>query len=377
MTAAGFLAGDRELLERYLPGLDDKLSAVPLAELERPGSPAVDLFRHVRGPALFVPAEYTGLGVGLAQGVRIQRAIASRAPSLAVATTMHHFSVASLIGWEQQGAGLEWLLAEAVARNGMLVASGAAEGRPGSGILRPSMTAQRVDGGVLVDGAKKPCSLSRSMDLLFATLRVSTVDGDDRCAVAVVPADSPGLSRAPFWSSAVLAGAESDEVRLERVFVPDRLVSDLGPVGATTDPLRRSLLWFELLIAASYVGIASALAERVVLAGRAGTHVLARLAVLLDGAMFALEGVAGRVADCADPAALFGPALVARFAAQEAVASASAQAVEALGGGAFIRDPDVAYLYAAARCLAFHPPAPEQAMEALAGHLRGAPVEVV
>ncbi|MFF3763437.1 acyl-CoA dehydrogenase [Streptomyces sp. NPDC001922] len=378
-AGAGFLARDRELLERRLPGLDARLAATGLEKLERPGSPAVDWFRQSGAGALFVPTDHHGLGAGLREGVRLQRAIACRAPSLAVATTMHHFSVASLIGWERLSAGLEWLLAEAVARNAMLVASGAAEGRPGAGVLTPSMTARPVDGGVRIDGTKKPCSLSRSMDLLFATVRVRRPDGE-RCAVAVVPADSPGLSVRPFWRSDVLAGAESDELVLDDVFVPERLVTDLGPVGTTSEPLRRSLVWFEVLIAASYLGTAAALVERAVAAPRTDTGELARMAATLEGATYALEGVAAQAesdaAAGADPAALLGPALAVRFAVQDAVVEVSARAAEALGGGAFIRDPDIAYLCAATRCLAFHPPSRTAGEAALVQHLRGEAVDV-
>ncbi|MCW7944584.1 hypothetical protein AAW14_21875 [Streptomyces hygroscopicus] len=372
---AGFLAEDRALLQRCLPGLDGQLAAAGLDRLERPGSPAIEWFRRSGAPALFVPEEYAGLGLGLREGLRVQRALASRAPSLAVATTMHHFSVASLTGWDRQEAGMEWLLAEAVARNTMLIASGAAEGRPGSGILRPAMSARPVEGGALVTGSKKPCSLSRSMDLLFATVRIERPEGE-RCAVAVIPADSPGLSTRPFWRSDVLTGAESDELVLSDVFVPHRLISDIGPVGTTSDALRRSLVWFEVLIAASYVGMAAALVERAVGTKRSGASSLAAMAVAVEGATYALEGVAARLETTAEPAAVLGPALVARFAAQEAVVTAAATAVEALGGGAFIGDPDVAYLYAAVRCLTFHPPSRTGAEAALVGHLRGEAVHM-
>ena len=378
MSDVAFLDAERALLEHYLPGLDGRLASAELDRLERPGSPAIGWFREAGGPALFVPAEFSGRGVGLREGVRVQRAIASRAPSLAVATTMHHFSVASLAGWDEQEAGLEWLLVEAIARNGLLVASGAAEGTPGSGILRPAMTARKVDGGVRLDGSKKPCSLSASMDLLFATVRV-TADpdaGGEQHVIAVVPADSPGLSTRPFWRTGILAGAESDEVVLADVFVPDRLLSGIGPPGATTDALRRSLISFELLISASYLGVAAALVERALSCVRGTTGKLARMAVALEGPTFTLDGVAARVEDGTDPALLLGPALVARFAAQDAAAELAAAAVEALGGGAFLGSPEIAYLLAASRCLAFHPPSREAGDTALVNYLRGAAVAV-
>ncbi|MEV5505169.1 acyl-CoA dehydrogenase family protein [Streptomyces orinoci] len=370
MSDAGFLAEDRRLLEDHLPGLDARLAQAGLDALERPGSPAIDWFRQAGAPGLFIPRDHGGLGVGLRDGIRIQRAIGCRAPSLAVATTMHHFSVAGLTVWDRQEAGMEWLLAEAVARNSLLVASGAAEGRPGSGILRPDMSGRPTDGGILVSGSKKPCSLSSSMDLLFATVRIDG-PGDPRLAIAVIPADSPGLDRRSFWPSHLLAGAESDEVILRDVFVPRRLVSEVGPVGTTSEALRQSLVRFELLIAASYAGMAAALVERVLAAPLAAQAPLAAMAVTLEGACYALEGVAARADELTAGTDLLGPALLARYHTQDAVVQVAAAAVEALGGGGFLADPGAAYLQAAVRCLAFHPPARAAATGTLADHLRG------
>jgi len=104
-----FLGTARETLDRYMPGLDKQLEAVPLADLEKPGNEALAMFRASGGPALLVPAEFGGMGATIAEAVHVQRAIGSRSPSLAVATTMHHFSVASLVeldaGWRRAFSG--------------------------------------------------------------------------------------------------------------------------------------------------------------------------------------------------------------------------------------------------------------------------------
>jgi alkylation response protein AidB-like acyl-CoA dehydrogenase len=366
------LAADRALLDRYLPGLDGKLAASVLADLERPASPAIGWFRECGGPGLFVPTDFGGHEVSLADGVRLQRALGSRSPSLAVAVTMHHFSIATLIEWDRQGAGLEWLLAEAVARRSLLVASGVAESSAGSGVLSPQMAGRRTDRGILVTGSKKPCSLSRSMDLLFATVRLEDAD-PPRCALAVVAADSPGITRHPFWGTDVLAGAESDEVRLTDVFVPARLVADVGAVGETTDALRGAFVWFEVLMSAAYLGIAAGLLERVAAADRVAPATVAELVVDVEGATLALQSVAARV-DEGSAHDHLGPALAARFLTQDAIVRVTARALEALGGGAFIRQPELAYLNSAARCLAFHPPARHAAAGPLHAYARGEPV---
>ena len=163
------LERERSDLERYLPGLDSLLAETSSAELERPGSPGIKLFRDAGGPALVIPTQYKGLGADPVAAVRIQRAIGSRSPSLAVATTMHHFSVSSLVLLAAGGSN-EWLLLEAIASQRMLVASGFAEGRPDGRILAPTMTATVTGEGVRVSGIKRPCSLARSMDLLTASV---------------------------------------------------------------------------------------------------------------------------------------------------------------------------------------------------------------
>ena len=86
-------------------------------------------------------------------------------------------------------------------------------------------TAAREGDNWRVSGSKRPCSLSRSMDLLTASVAVPDEDGGSRLGVALIPAESPGIRVEPFWSSWVLAGAESDAVILEDVEVhPDLVV---------------------------------------------------------------------------------------------------------------------------------------------------------
>ena len=97
---------------------------------------------------------------------------------------MHHFSIASLVDVSLDSTGFEWMLLEGIARDGLLVASGFAEGRPGAAILSPTMASHTdADGKLTVSGTKKPCSLSRSMDLLTASVVIPDIDGDgDRMA---------------------------------------------------------------------------------------------------------------------------------------------------------------------------------------------------
>jgi alkylation response protein AidB-like acyl-CoA dehydrogenase len=365
-----FLKQERSTLEALLPGLDAELAAIPLMEMERPGNPAIPVFRRLGGPGLLVPASLGGRGASPLRALRAQRAIACRSPSLAVATTMHHFTLASLMEVSPEDPGLEGELLGTVARGNLYVGSGFAEGKAGVSIQASSLRTERTPAGILVNGSKKPCSLSRSMDLF--TVSTPPPEGMDAgLAAAIIPADTPGIEVRPFWNSPILAGAESDEVALTNVCIPEDAFMPLGGSGRVNAVQDRGFLWFELLIAASYLGIASALVERVLVAKRAGASERVALATETEGAMAALEGVARAMEAGERDNAQFGRMMLVRYAVQDAIGRATSLAVELLGGMAFIASPEVAYLLAASRPLALHPPARQSTASRLDDFLAG------
>ncbi len=368
------LRTERDTLDSYIPGLDKYLSEIPLLELEQPGSGALAKFRELGGPALLVPAEYAGKGASLLDAVRIQRAVGSRSPSLAVATTMHHFSVASLVELTAAGNGFEWVMLTAIAENSWLLSSGFAEGKPGQHILTPTMRGVSADGGITVSGVKKPCSLTWSMNLMSASVAVADpATGTDRLAVVLIPADSPGIQRAPFWQTTALAAAESDEVTLTGVFVPEALIF-YPHDGESMDPVQaRGFTWFELLISASDLGAATNLAERAITRGRGSDEDRAGLAIDLETTAAALEHVACAATTSGNDA-LLARALYARFATERAIERVSMQAAAVLGGMSFIESPEIAYLLGATRALAFHPPSRAAAASPIARYLADGPL---
>lgn len=367
---------ERDTLDRYLPGLDKYLSETPLLELEQPGCGALQKFRELGGPALLVPAEYAGKGASLLDAVRIQRAVGSRSPSLAVASTMHHFSVASLVELTAAGNGFEWAMLMAIAENSWLLSSGFAEGKPGQHILTPTMRGVPADGGITVSGSKKPCSLTWSMNLMSASVAVADPDsaGTGRLAIVLIPAESPGIERAPFWQTTALAAAESDQVTLTDVFVPDALIF-YPHDGESMDPVQaRGFVWFELLVSASYLGAATNLAERVIAHGRGSDEDRAGLAIELEAIAAALEQVACAAVTDSDNDALLARALYVRFATERAIERVVMPAAATLGGMSFISSPEIAYLLGATRALAFHPPSRAAAAGPIARYLAGQPL---
>ncbi|MFF5212806.1 hypothetical protein [Streptosporangium sp. NPDC000396] len=361
----------RQACDRHLPGLRAALAEVPLLDLERPRNPGIGIFRSHGGPGLLVPAEHGGAGASPVEAMRTIAAVAAASPSLAVGTAMHHFSVATLyVVVEANGPdALETVLLQEVAAKGLLISSAGAEGRSGQSIVKPAMTAVPVEGGYLVNGSKKPCSLARSMDLLTATVALP----DGALGLMFAPADLPGISVHDFWASDILAGAESDEVRFTDVLVGEDFVvrPDLDDPSGVDRLQAIGFVWFECIMASVYLGVAAALAERVFLAGRGSAAERAALGVRLDTATFLVEGLARLISQRDYDEDSLAKSVITRFAVQDAIGDAARQAVELLGGMTFLGSPEIAYLSAATQPLAFHPPSRVSSAQGLADYFAG------
>ncbi|MFJ9421789.1 acyl-CoA dehydrogenase family protein [Streptomyces sp. NPDC101249] len=370
----------RELCQQYHPGLIKALESIPYEEREAAGSPVIGLFRDHGGAGLMVPRAYGGLGADLLDAIRVQRALGSVSPSLAAATAMHHFTAAmlyELAGTAGRLTDSQMKVLGGIAPRRQLMASGWAEGKTQQNILVPSVTAVPTDDGYLLTGSKKPCSLAGSMDLLTVSIAVPGSNGPE-LALALVPADAPGITVSPFWGNDVLAAAESDEVRLEDTPV----AADLVIRTSSDDPHRlddlqtTGFVYFTLLISAGYAGAAAGLVATVLERGRGSEGDRAALAIGCEAAFAQLEGAARAVRDGLAGEAAVAEVLVARYAAQRALAHAADQALDLLGGIDFIRGSDRSRLAMAVRPLAFHPPGQSSAAEPLLSWFTGGPLEL-
>ncbi|MFD8102192.1 acyl-CoA dehydrogenase [Nocardia fluminea] len=257
-----------------------------------------------------------------------------------------------------RSSGLEWALLEGIADQNLLVASAFSEGEPGRGVLSPKVTGKSTEGGILVSGSKRPCSIARSMDLLSASAVITDEDGAHRTVVLLLPANSPGISVHPFWRSNVLAGAESDEVRLNDVFVDEKLILPVtSEADGSLDELQTTgFIWFEMMIASCYLGMATALVSQAIKRPGIGKQRIAEMGIRLETAAMLLDSIAHLILDGETGNAALARATIARYGAEDAIVDVANYAVRALGGMSFISSSDVAYLAAACQCLQFHPP---------------------
>ncbi|MER6006362.1 hypothetical protein ABT120_48005 [Nonomuraea angiospora] len=366
-----FLERERATVAKLLPGLDESLRAVSLMELEGPDSPGIQLFRDSGGPGLLVPIAQRGRGATALDALRVQRALGSRTPSLAVATILHHFSMATLVGLATPDDGQESMLVAGVAAGNQLVPFGFAEERPGAGILSP-MTATAGPGGLSVSGRTRPCSLARSMDVLAVSVMVPGWgdDGGEVPAVALVSAESEGVSVGG-------AGADSEQVTLDDVLVPpELLVQASAPDGRPEVMLAAGFAWFQLLMTGSYLGAASALVERVLLNNRVPESERVQLLIEAEGAMSAAEGVARRIDDGDPDESTLADSLYVRYCVQDTLSRVVPCAVELLGDLDSMASDEVGHLATYANGLDLHPPTRDRMTGPLAAYLVDGPLTI-
>lgn len=371
-----YLDQSRDTVEALTPGLLAALTDIEFATREQAGSPALELFRRHRGGQLLLPREFGGLEADACTAIRFQVGLGRVAPSVAVGTTMHQYKVV-MIERLLEGAARKHML-EGFGEHKWLVASCGAESGYEKTMFKPSVEVEVLADAVRVTGVKRPCSLSASMDLLSTMISgpAGTRFADEILNV-LIPAEDPGISRHPFWGSPIFAGAENGEVRFTNIVVPDAHIIRCGTAARPDPAMRLCFVWFELLITAAYLGIASELVGRALERTKVSASLRARLASELELCGSALEGLgiqlgAGEVSE-----ALLARTLQVRYAVQDAIERMSGGGFEALGGSEFQKDGEIAYRLAACRCLAFHPPQRDAMASSLIQYFAGAPLELV
>jgi alkylation response protein AidB-like acyl-CoA dehydrogenase len=373
-----FLRREREVLDRLLPGADARLASLPFMMLETSVAPGVRLLKDLGLPQLVIPQAHGGLGATALETAQIHRAIASRAPSLGLAATMHSFAARTLAEYAACGAQYGADLLSAVACGSSFLASGFTEAGPGLRPLELSMRAiANRDGSWTVSGSKKPCMLARSMDFLSAGVLAIDRAGKTHRAVALIPADLPGVERRSLGGSAVLAGAENDELVLKNVVVPRDFVF-LADNDPHLDGVElRASVWLELCLASTYVGMASALVERALARGPAITSA-ERVALWTDveTAMAAVTALAGSLdAGDAPVSELLARGVAIRLGARAALERITQRCADYLRDGG-PRNAEVEHLLGLSRALALHPSSRTLGAQVLSAYLDGDDLEI-
>lgn len=220
--------------------------------------------------ALPIPADFGGGGAGLVEVASAQRALGMVDPSAAIALNMHAFTVGLMTDYWKRHRDTSWMLLEGIARSGALVASAFAEPGGSPNFLSSRSEAVQTPKGYRVSGVKYPCSLASTATLVCLTARVT---GTDETILALCPSSSPGLTVEGEWPSLGMRQSDTAKLVLHDVELDDRLVFHRGPADVIDDNVISGMVWFAVLLSATYHGVLSGLldlAHRGVV--RAGAH---------------------------------------------------------------------------------------------------------
>lgn len=365
------------IISDYSPPLANFLRDTERAELERAGSEAIDRWKDSTLPGAVAPTELGGEGASLDDMITLQSALGYFSPSLAAATTMHHLSMLSLVDFGQSTTNEDDReTVVALISSHAVLASAFSESIPGGSVFAPSMTGRTGSAGedgpeaeagadaeatVVLDGRKAPCSLSHSMDFLMA----SYLDENERRAVALVPADTEGVSVTDIWDAPVLKGSQSEMVVFDHAQVPASLTfqnDDFDPDGSLE---KAAYQIFGLLISAAYLGAARRAINELDDGGPLDDTLLveaeARIAAHTGALRYAaLRQTGARVSD-ADIADL----LLTRTSLKSALADVVALLSRLRGGRRYSSNADLNYFIEVLHAYEYHPPSRVETVSAV------------
>lgn len=358
------------------------------AENDRTGElPQANLRRAVeRGAtALTLPTELGGMGADLHQFARYQERLARGDGATALILAMHHM----LIGGEAEAR--LWPRAtfaevcRAIREDGALINSAATEpgaGSPSMGGL-PKTLAEPEDpsAGVLprsrwrITGHKSFTTGAPALAFMRVSARVSPGRGAPYAARFLVRLPAEGVAVEPGWEPAALKAAANDDVIFERT--PAVMLYREDQRGCEGN------IWFQVAIAATYLGIGQAAYEagrdytrRRKAGGREGTvseieSVRVRLGRSRGELMVARRNLFSTCSEWVElpPARkeeLVGSFSLAKVTAVNAAAAAAEQAVRLAGAAGLDRALPLERLLRETRAGLSHPPVDDMAYLALA-----------
>ncbi|MDQ0300595.1 alkylation response protein AidB-like acyl-CoA dehydrogenase [Salibacterium salarium] len=361
-----FLQKERQVLNQYFSGFDYQLKQDSLLSREMENvTTYMDMAKSLGITSLMIPKEYGGKGASALEAIYIQRSIGSRSPSLAVSFMMHQFSIASLIEAAKYQTNLQSALTN-ISEHNLLLASAFAEGVE-SNIFTPNVVAENAVGGIIVNGSKKPCTNSRTMDLLTASVQLP----NGELAVITIPADTEGVEVKDFWSHWILKGTHTEEVILKNVFVSDDLIYRAGGQEDIDPIIMNGLVWFELFMIATYIGVTSALVEKVIESERLPMDKVFELVSEVEGAMSSLEGLAFKFERNQFSELMLQESLFVRGHIDKVLEKISTQASKLLGGMNYLSSKETSYLLLTSQLISFHPPSKQDTFELFEQYAKG------
>ncbi|MFD0687406.1 acyl-CoA dehydrogenase family protein [Actinomadura fibrosa] len=207
---------------------------------------------------LSIPIELGGMGATLAEILPVLERLAAADGSTALAAAAHISPLGQWGAvWRRTGdPRLERLLREAA--EGRLVWASVTGEPDAPDLLTDARTrAERAEGGYRLTGRKTLAISTGIATHCSTTARYEDPDLGPRLMLFRVALTSPGLTVLPTWDALGMRGAQSNDVELDGVFVPDDALVHSLPVGhfdATV--LQTVFAWAMPAFGAVYNGVA-------------------------------------------------------------------------------------------------------------------------
>ncbi len=241
-----------------------------------------------------VPKELGGMGASLLDLVLAQERLAMGDGSTALAVNMHVSPVGQWAGvWRRtKDPHLEQLLRE-IAAGKVIWASLTSERGVQNMMMDSNTIAERVDGGFRLNGAKIFCTNTEVATHCSLTARFEDPGTGPRLMIFRSPLDAEGIELIRTWDTLGMRGTQSNDMKLDGVFVPEEALVHSLPVNhfdATV--LRTVFAWGMPTFGAIYVGIAAgAMQQAKEVVRKQGKHedlyiqsVFAEMEILLESA---------------------------------------------------------------------------------------------
>jgi len=299
-------------------------------------------------PSLTIPREYGGLGFKLEDALHVLHDVAYMAPSAALMLCMHYHVVSTIAKFPDSFSFSSEILNNISTKN-LLVASAFAESGASQNIFQTSVSAKVCGDSVVVDGSKRPCTMSSIADFIA----VSIATEEQLPGIAIVSRDTKGLSSRPFWPGDIVLGTDSNEVIFDNVKLDSEWVT-FARDASFENYLRYGLVCFNLLIGAAYSGVTKAIVDKlkdnVLRKSSEGVEIKGKLAQCF----YSLVGISSAF-KLEDLDHFVPEVLSMRYQIQKMLKEIKNQATDNIGSRIYLSDIGLNYLLRVVDLMPFHP----------------------
>jgi len=185
-----------------------------------------EALKQIRLMSAAVPAEFGGDNLDVAALSQLLRTMARACPSTALAYAMHTHVVALMAWrWRNQKAPFDAMLTRIANEQLVLISSGGADWLESGG------TAQRADGGFVIDAVKAFASGVPAGTMVNTSAVYNDPEAGPTVLHFMAPLSAKEVTIEPTWRALGMRGTGSHTVRIQGLFVADAGVAARRPRG--------------------------------------------------------------------------------------------------------------------------------------------------